>query len=106
MLTVNAPPTLSEAAADIERNIELPLNTTGAALTLITAANAVALFDDPEDDTVTASFASSNVAVATVNAGALTLVSRGRTTITLTGTTAGDLGLGQSTKIEYTVTVK
>jgi hypothetical protein len=112
MLSVNAPPTLSDAAADVARSVEFTLGATTGNV-LINQAGAVALFDDPENDTVVAAFESSNTAIITVDAaaGTVTPVSRGTTKITVTGTTGvqgtpHDDGLGQSAKIEYTVTVK
>ena len=111
MLSVNAPPTLSKAADEVDTSVEFTLGAT-AGLTLINQAGAVALFEDPEGDTVVASFASANESIITVDAttGTVTPVSRGTTTITVTGTTGSQdnttTGLGQSAKIEYSVTVK
>ena len=107
-LNVNAPPGLSDLAADVETDVEFELGTTGN--TLITQAGAVALFDDPEDDTVAATFESSNDSIISVdaNSGAVTPVSRGQATITVTGTTGEvntEAGLGQSAEIEYSITV-
>jgi len=110
-LSVNAPPMLSDAAADVDTSVEFTLGAT-AGLSLITQAGAVALFEDPESDTVAAAFESANTAIITVSEseGTVVPVSRGTTTITVTGTTgtqgADAGGLGQSAKLEYTVTVK
>ena len=108
-LSVNAPPMLSAAADDLSKSVEFTVGqTTG--LQLITADAAAALFEDPENDTPVATFSSANPAIATVTAGTVGPVARGTTTITVTGTTgtqgtdAG--GLGQSAKLEFTVTVK
>ena len=112
MLSVNAPPMLSESAADIDSSVEFTLGAT-TGLSLISQLGAVALFDDPEGDTVVATFASANTAIITVGAsdGAVVPVSRGTTTITVTGATGAQDntdtdGLGQSAEIKYTVTVK
>ena len=112
MLSVNALPTLSAAAADVDTSVEFTLGAT-AGLSLITQAGAVALFEDPEGDDVVATFESANDSIITVDtsSGVVVPVSRGRTTITVTGTTGvqstpDDDGLGQSAKIEYSVTVK
>ena len=112
MLSVNAPPMPSSSAAGVDKSVEFTLGSSGGVLSLITQAGAVALFEDPESDTVVATFESSNTSIITVDesSGAVVPVSRGTTTITVTGTTgtqASDTGgLGQSAKIDFTVTVK
>ena len=109
MLSVNAPPTLSELADDVTTDVKFTL---GTASNLITPTAAAALFEDPEKDMVAASFSSSNESIVMITEqGAVTPVSRGRATITVTGKTGADSGttgdgLGQSAKIEYSVTVE
>ncbi len=110
-VTVDAPPALSENAPGFARSVEYELGTTGN--TLITQAGAVLLFKDPEGIAAVAAFDSSNEAVVTIDpsTGAVTPVSRGNAVFTITGTT-GEVnntdtdGLGQSAKIEVSVTIK
>ena len=111
MLSVDGPPTLADNAQGLNTMVEFTLGTTGN--TLITATGAAALFEDAEQDTITASFSSSNTSVATIGAtdGTVTPVSRGSATFTVRGTTGvvgtpDNDGLGQYAEIEYSITVK
>ena len=110
MLNVNSPPTLSKLADGIATDVEFELGTSDNSL--INQDGAAALFDDLEDTVVVATFASSNDSIITVDAdnGTVVPVSRGSTTITVTGTTgmqgSNTGGLGQSAEIEYSITVK
>jgi hypothetical protein len=108
MLSVNAPPTLSENAEALVKSVEITVGTEPTSL--ITAEGAALLFKDVEDDTVVASFGSSNDSVVTITAaGVMAPVSRGTATITITGTTGmeddDEGGLGQKETLDIAVQV-
>ena len=112
MLSVNAPPTLSENAGEVSRNRDFTLGATGVTPTIITVEAARALFEDIEGDTVLPTFTSSNDSVVTIVAatGVIELVSEGSSTITITGTTGAegspdDDGLGQKETFDIAVNV-
>ena len=112
MLSVNAPPTLSDRVSDVDTTVTFKIGQPEAERTLITETAADALFKDLEGDTVDATFSSSNESIVTITtAGLVTPVSRGRATITVTGTTGTQGtpdtdGLGQSAKLDYSITIE
>ncbi len=105
---VDAAPTISEAGAAVQRTITLMPTDTYSVLGAV-AGNIDDAFEDDQD--VTVAFESANVLIATVDAtsGQVTAQAQGTTTVTATGTTGGvstdTNGLGQSVKIEFTITV-
>ena len=113
-LDVNAPPTLSEDAAALTKNVETTLGTN---VNLFADADAaVRAFADADGDTVAVTFMSDNEAVVEIGTGAggvLEPQGRGTAKVYAIGTTGAvgeasgsEAGLGQYAKLAFTVTVK
>ena len=107
-VTVDAAPTASDEGAAVQRSITLMPGDTYSVLGA-TQDNIVGAFKD--DQTVAVAFTTANNLIATVDgsSGQVTAQAKGTTTVTATGTTGGvdsdTNGLGQSVKIEFTITV-
>jgi hypothetical protein len=107
-VNVNSAPMPSEGSAAVTKTIEV-LKTPPSGTMYTVSDTAASLFTDIEGDSLTISYKSDNVAVATVGPsdGEIDGIAHGTATITVTAT-EGTTGtaLGQSTSIDFTVTVK
>jgi hypothetical protein len=103
MLSVNKAPEMSEGAASVVRTLTVGV---GNEETGTITGNPASLFTDMEDNTSPVTFDSGNEAIATVtNAGVVTGVARGQTTITAKATSNAD-GLMQTATIDFSITVE